>query len=76
MTRAVSAEQLEAEALRLPVPERARLAERLIASLDQKADHEQAGAEEVQRRLAELLAGQARTIPAADVLTEARARLQ
>jgi putative addiction module component (TIGR02574 family) len=72
---AISAEQLEAEALQLPAPQRARLAERLIASLDEEADHEQAWAEEVQRRLAELQDGQVQAIPAADVLTNARARL-
>ena len=71
---AISAEQLEAEALQLPAPQRARLAERLIASLDEEADHEQAWAEEVQRRLAELQDGQVQAIPAADVLTNARAR--
>lgn len=73
---AVSVEQIEAEALRLPAAERARLAERLIASLDEDAEHEQAWGAVVQRRLAELQAGQVQTIPIADVLTEARARLR
>ena len=73
---ATSAEQVEAEALQLPAPQRARLAERLIASLDEDADHEQAWAEEVQRRLAELQSGHVQAIPAADVLAEARARLR
>lgn len=73
---AVSVEQLEAEALQLPASERARLAERLIASLDQEADHEQVWAAEVQRRLADLQAGRVQTIPAADVISAARARLR
>jgi putative addiction module component (TIGR02574 family) len=73
---AISAEQVEAEALQLPAPQRARLAERLIASLDEDADHERAWAEEVQRRLTELQGGQVQAIPATDVLTEARARLR
>jgi putative addiction module component (TIGR02574 family) len=73
---AISAEQVEAEALPLPAAQRARLAERLIASLDEDAGHEQAGAEEVQRRLAELQGGHVTAIPSADVLTEARARLR
>ena len=73
---AISAEQVEADALQLPAPQRARLVERLIASLDEDADHEQAWVDEVQRRLAELQSGQAQGIPAADILAEARARLR
>ena len=76
MNVAASAEQVEAQALQLPAPDRARLAERLIASLDEEADHEQAWAGEVLRRVTELQSGQLQTIPAAEVLSEATARLR
>ena len=76
MNTAATVEQLEAEALQLSAPERARLAERLIASLDEDAEHAQAWAGEVQRRLAEMQAGQVQAIPAAEVLSEARAHLR
>ena len=76
MNVAASAEQVEAEALQLPAPGRARLAARLIASLDEEAEHEQAWTEEVQRRVAELQSGQVQAIPAAEVLSEAHALLQ
>ncbi|HEX9276264.1 MAG TPA: addiction module protein, partial [Casimicrobiaceae bacterium] len=45
-------EALEAEALQLPEAERARLVERLIASLDADPKVEEAWAAEVERRLA------------------------
>ncbi|MGI8916592.1 MAG: addiction module protein [Chloroflexota bacterium] len=72
----MNADQLEAEALQFSTPERARLAERLTGSLDREADHEQAGARDVERRLAELQTGQVQTIPTTDVIAEAGARLQ
>jgi putative addiction module component (TIGR02574 family) len=71
-----SVEQLEAELLLLPVGERARLAERLIASLDEEAAIEEALSDEVQRRLADFDAGIAASFSAADVISEARGRLR
>jgi putative addiction module component (TIGR02574 family) len=73
--------QLEAEALELSLHERAQLAQRLIASLDEDVDEdpsevEQAWEEEIQRRLAEYRAGMVQPIPAAEVFAEARARLR
>lgn len=65
-----AAEDLEAAALSLPRGERARLAERLIASLDEDAEIEKAWREEIQRRVAELRAGEAKTIPAEEVFEE------
>ncbi len=60
-------EEIEAEALNLPPGERARLAEALIASLDEDAEIERAWADEVARRLAEIRAGKVELIPAEDV---------
>lgn len=50
-------EALEAEALRLSAAERARLVERLIASLDIDPEVEEAWAAEVERRNAEIESG-------------------
>ena len=74
-------EKLEAEALELPVRERARLAHRLIASLDEDAtddpaEVEGAWEEEIRRRVAEVEAGTADLIPAEQVFAELRARLR
>lgn len=71
-----SVEQLEAELLSLPTGERARLAERLISSLDEETEAEEAWAGEVQRRLAAFDAGDAASFPAAEVIAEARRRLK
>lgn len=74
-------ERLEAEALELPVGERARLAHRLIASLDEEtaddpAEVESAWEEEIRRRVAEVEAGSAELIPAEQVFAELRARFR
>lgn len=52
-----SVESLEAEALRLSAEERARLVERMIASLEGDDDVEEAWAAEVERRNAEIESG-------------------
>ena len=75
----MSVQEIEAEILKLPIQERARLAHRLIVSLDEDADEdpaevERAWEEEIRRRLAELEAGTAELIPAAEVFAELRAR--
>jgi putative addiction module component (TIGR02574 family) len=67
---------LEAAALLLPPEERARLAERLIASLDRDPEVVAAWDEEIRRRIAELDAGRLESLPAEEVLEEARARLR
>ncbi len=74
-------EQLEAEVLDLPAHERARLAHRLLVSLDDDlgedpAEVERAWEEEIRRRVAEYRAGKVQPIPAAEVFAEARARLR
>ena len=54
--------ELEAKALKLPRKERARLAQRLISSLDQEidADVEKLWLQEAERRLGELRFGEKR----------------
>jgi len=71
----MSAEQIEREPLRLPVSERARLAERLIASLDEDAEVNRAWVEEVRRRDEELDAGAVQPLPLEDSLRDLRDQL-
>jgi hypothetical protein len=70
-------QDIEAEALKLPVAARARLAEILLESLDalSEEEHRRAWTEEAARRDAELDADPTKGRPAADVLRDARARL-
>ena len=70
-----SFETLEAEALKLTTAERAKLAEHLIASLDENDEVEQAWATEIERRIAEIEAGTVQLIPAAEAIASARAAL-
>lgn len=67
-------EQLERELLELPPRERARLAERLLASLDDESSLERRWYDEADRRLAELKAGAVREIPGEDVFRKLGAR--
>ena len=67
---------LEAEALKLTPEERARLADRLIASLSDDAEIEEAWAAEVERRIAEIEAGRARVVPAVEAIARARDALK
>lgn len=69
-------EQLEHEVLSLPLHLRARLAERLISSLDEEAEIEREWLEEAERRFARIESGEAETRLAEDVLRDARARLE
>ncbi len=61
-------EILEAEALRLTNEERARLVERLIASLDIDPAVDEAWAAEVERRHAELERGEVAPLPGPETL--------
>lgn len=74
----MDAETLAAEALKLDAPSRAKLAERLLASLDELSEEEtaQAWAAEAQRRDSELDADPEQQRPAEDVMREAIARLR
>ena len=67
-------EQVESAALQLPPEERARLAERLIASLDEQTRVERAWIEEAERRYELYRAGELRTVPASDVIARMRAQ--
>jgi len=72
------ARELEAKALKLPAKERARLAERLISSLDQESDPdaERLWLQEAERRLDELESGNASGVPADRVFDKVRLTLQ
>jgi putative addiction module component (TIGR02574 family) len=74
-------ERLEAEALQLPPDERARLARRLIASLDESSPEDPAEVErewkaEIERRLEAYRRGEVEAVPASQVIADARARLR
>jgi len=69
-------EILEAEALKLTPGERAALAQRLLASLDEDAEIEEAWAVEVERRIAEVESGALQVIPIAEALARVRATLK
>ena len=74
----MSTEELEAEALKLDPKARARLAEKLLESLEELSDSENARlwAEESERRDAEWDAKAGVGRPAAEVLRAARAKLK
>ena len=74
----MSAEEIETEALKLDPKARARLAEKLLASLEALSDqeNERAWADEVERRDVEWGSGSGAARPAADVLRDARAKLK
>jgi putative addiction module component (TIGR02574 family) len=75
---ASTARQVESKALRLPTRERARLAERLILSLDEQTDPdaEKLWAEEAERRLDELRSGRVKSRAAESVFRKARSTLR
>jgi putative addiction module component (TIGR02574 family) len=70
--------ETESEALQLPPKERARLAQRLLASLDTESDRdaEQVWLQEAERRLDELESGKVIGIPAEQVFRRARSTLR
>ena len=69
-------EVLEAEALQLSAAERARLVERLIASLDIDPDVEEAWAAEVERRNAEIESGAVSLIAGPEALARLKAEFR
>ena len=69
-------EELEAEALTLSNSQRARLVEKLIASLDSEPEIENAWAEEVERRHAEIESGALSLLPGAEALARLRAEFR
>lgn len=72
----MSAQELEAEVLKLPSHERARLAEVLISSLDEEDEIAEAWVAEAERRYEELRTGKVQGVPAEDVLARVRASLR
>jgi putative addiction module component (TIGR02574 family) len=68
----VSIHDIEAEVLKLPSHERARLAEVLIASLDDEDEIAQAWIDTAERRYEELRAGAVKAIPAEEVFARFR----
>ena len=74
--RQTQLEILEAEALKLTPRERGALAQRLLASLDEDAEIEEAWAVEVERRIAEVESGALQVIPIAEALARVRATLK
>lgn len=67
---------LEAEALKLDAGERARLAEHLIASLDEDAELDAAWEAEIQKRINQIDSGQVQMLSANEVLSHARSLLK
>lgn len=72
------ASKLEAKVLKLPPEQRARLAQRLISSLDQASDpeSEELWIREAERRLEDLESGSVQPVPAERVLEKARSSLR
>ena len=71
---AMNDEQLEAEIMKLNLDARARLAEKLILSLDAPSDEEnlRLWVAQAERRLRDLREGRAKEIPAEEVFRRAR----
>jgi putative addiction module component (TIGR02574 family) len=69
-------ETLEAAALHLSPSERARLIERLIATLDADPEVEEAWAAEVERRHAEIESGAVSLLPGPETLAKLKAEFQ
>lgn len=71
---AMNDEQLEAEIMKLGLGARARLAEKLILSLDAPSDEEnlRLWVAEAERRFRDLREGRAQEIPAEEVFCQAR----
>ena len=73
-----AARELEAKALQLPPEDRARLAEKLISSLDQETDPDAGDLwlQEAERRLEEIESGKVATVVADRVIEKARSTLR
>lgn len=69
-------EDVQAQALALSPEERVRLADRLIASVFEDHDIEEAWAVEVERRIAEIESGRTNLIPASEAIDRARAAIK
>jgi putative addiction module component (TIGR02574 family) len=65
-------DDIQAEAMKLSIEERAELADRLWASLEPQADVDAAWAVEIERRVRQLETGEVETIPLEIVIGELR----
>jgi putative addiction module component (TIGR02574 family) len=74
----MSVQDIEQAALNLSLEERARLAHRLLHSLDELSseENEKLWLEVAERRVQELRTGKVKGIPTEDVLSGARAKLR
>jgi putative addiction module component (TIGR02574 family) len=73
ITMAKLIEELSSQARKLPAVDRVRLAEELLASVYETDDEvEAAWDEEIRLRIADIDAGQAKLIPAEEVLAQVR----
>jgi putative addiction module component (TIGR02574 family) len=74
----MSVQDLEKAALNLSLEERARLAHRLLHSLDELSDeeNEKLWTQVAERRVQELRSGKVKGIPTEDVLSDVRAKLR
>ncbi len=70
----LSTERIERELLKLPASERAQLAERIIASLDEEAEVDRAWIEEARRRDEEFDSGAVEALSLEDPLRNLRNR--
>jgi len=69
-------ETLEAAALQLTLADRARLVDRLIATLDADPEVEEAWAAEVERRQSEIENGSVFLLPGSEILARLKAELE
>ncbi|HEU0014399.1 MAG TPA: addiction module protein [Longimicrobium sp.] len=69
-------EEVESAAMQLPRSSRARLAEKLLGSLDEEDEIEAAWNEEIERRVREIDSGQVKLIPGRQAMAELRARIR
>jgi len=69
-------EIIEAQALKLSAEERALLADRLITSIFEDHEIENAWAAEVERRIESIERGSAELVPAAESIARARAAIK
>ena len=72
---ATPVDDLEAEVLRLPPEDRARLLERLIASFEPRSKAQRAWMELANRRREEVQSGKVAMVPGDEALARVRARL-
>ena len=69
-------EVVEAQALNLSVDERAKLADRLITSLFEDHEIEEAWDVEVERRIEEIESGRAKLVSVSEAIARARAAIK